>query len=448
MSGLRVGYLSLVKGSWINDQLAGQRESALRALRELDIEIVDCGLLIQSEAEAEEVHRKFEEARVDVLLAHFITFSLGSIVPGLAVRLRKPVIFWAEPEPQMNGGRIAANSFCATNMNAHALWRMGLQYTLVYGAPDTACPELARTLRVFSCLKTLQRTRIGSLGGRVPGFYTSNFDELSLRARFGVEVEGVTLLELVRVAESVAGDELDAACRRLVGGCVCGISDDEMRKGAALLVAFERLARKYRLDAWAVRCWPEFSDLYGIGVCHVLACLTDADLPAACEGDVYGAVAMLALRELSGCAPFFCDLISFDAQGDTGLFWHCGAAPLSLCKPGCTPELRKHSIIDGGEKKGIANEFPLRGGPVTVMRISQTQDGGAYRILAIGAEGLETEQLLHGTPLRVRFRRPARELAQALVESGFEHHYVLCHGDIREELRLLAKMLGAELTEL
>ncbi len=448
MTSLKVGYLSLVKGTWINARLEAQRQAALSALAGLNVDLVDCGGLIQSEAEADRVGLAFEAAGVDVILAHFLTFSLGSIVPGLAVRLRKPVLFWSEPEPPMTGGRIAANSFCATNMNAHALWKMRLKYALVYGTAETVMPELQRKLKTLACIKHLQRVRIGSLGGRVPGFYTSNFNELAMREKFGVEVEGITLLELVKLAESQPDAARAEALRRLTDGVDSQVTEAELHQGAALLAAFNQLTQHYRLDAWTARCWPEFAEHYGIGVCHVLGCMTGSGVPAACEGDVYGALGMLVVKALSGSDPFFCDLIAFDPQGDTGLFWHCGAAPLSLCRKGCRPQIRTHSIIEGGGKKGIAAEFPLKAGPVTVLRIGETRDGSGFRLLRLAGEALETAQMLHGTPLQVRFERPARELADRLVKSGFEHHYVLCHGDIRTELRDFADWLDLELLEL
>ncbi|MFN2352327.1 MAG: hypothetical protein ABR497_10315, partial [Kiritimatiellia bacterium] len=82
MHKLKVGYLPLVKGSWINDSLEGRRQAALRALADLGVEIVEGGRLVQSETEAAELGRAFAAAQVDVVLAHFITFALGSIVPG------------------------------------------------------------------------------------------------------------------------------------------------------------------------------------------------------------------------------------------------------------------------------------------------------------------------------------------------------------------------------
>jgi L-fucose isomerase-like protein len=449
MLKLKVGYLPLIKGSWVNDKLERQRIASRQALEKLEnIELVDTGKLIQTEAEGAEALELFYEKRVDVVVAHFVTFSLGGIVPGIAARLRVPVLFWSEPEPPMQGGRIAANSFCASNMNAHALWKMNLKYALVYGHIAEAVPQFASRFRVMSCLKKLQSTRIGSLGGRVPGFYTSNFDELALREKFGTEVETVTLLELVKLAEGIEKKETSASAEAMTKGCACAtLSDDEKVKGGALLAAFRKLAENKRLNAWAVRCWPEFSDLYGIGVCHLLGCLTGSGLPAACEGDVYGALAMLIVESLTGQPAFFCDLISFDPQGDTSVFWHCGAAPLAWCKSGCQPKLGKHSIIDGGGVKGIASEFPLEAKDVTVIRIGDRREGG-FRLLSLRGEGQDTAQLLKGNPLTVKFRKNAGEVTDELLASGFEHHYVMARGDISKELKYLAELLDLQLLEI
>ncbi|KKR04713.1 MAG: hypothetical protein UT30_C0004G0026 [Candidatus Uhrbacteria bacterium GW2011_GWF2_39_13] len=450
MKKIKAAYLSLVKGSWITDLLEKRRKTSLKALETLDnVEIIDCGQLVQNEAEAEKICRKFEDEKVDVIIAHYITFSLGGIVPGMAAKLRKPVLFWSEPEPAMKGKRIEANSFCATNMNAHALWKMNLKYDFIYGNAASAVPEIQRRINVIACVNHLRNVRIGSAGGRVPGFYTSNFSELEMREKFGVEAEGVTLLEIVKRTETASKKSLVKAREVLMNGCVCGnVSEEELNKGTALLASFMELTEKYHLDAWTVRCWPEFSDLYGIGVCHLLGCLTGLNIPAACEGDMYGALAMLISESLTGKPSFFCDLISFDPDGDTGLFWHCGAAPVALCRKGCKPTINKHSIIDGGDKKGLACEFPLEAGPVTVLRISESRDRKVFRLMTISGDGIETEQLLKGNPLKVKFRRSASEITETLIENGFEHHYVMARGDIAKDLKFFAKLLELELTQL
>ena len=80
-----------------------------------------------------------------------------------------------------------------------------------------------------------------------------------------------------------------------------------------------------------------------------------------------------------GEKPFFCDLISFDEQANTGVVWHCGAAAPSLCRWRLRTAFCKHSIIDGGGVKGVSCEFPLKPGRVTLMRIGEDRDGG-YRL--------------------------------------------------------------------
>ncbi len=444
MNKLKVGYLSLVKGSWINESLESQRAKALQALGSLDCEVVDCGKLVQNEKEAAEVAGAFSDAKVDCLLVHFITFSLGSIVPMAARKLNVPVIFWSEPEPPMEGGRLAANSFCATNMNAHALWRMGMKYSFVYGTSETARARLESQFKVICCMKALNALRVGSVGGRVPGFYTSNFDELALLEKFGIQTEKLTMLELIEDARNILSGEQNSASGIVDDLKNNGVAPEEINKLAALYAAFVNASEKHNVDAFAVRCWPEFGDIYGIGVCAVLGLLTDNGIVAGCEGDVLGTVSMLMGEMLSGSKPFFCDLISFDENENTGIAWHCGAAAPSLCREDCEPELCKHSIMDGGGAKGVVCEFPLKPGPVTMLRLGERRDGG-YRLFVAVGEAQKTEQLLKGNPLKIKFERDIKEMIGTIVDNGIEHHYALAHGNIAEELKLFSKWLDIEI---
>ena len=432
MEKLKVGYLPLVKGSWINDSLESKRENALKALKTLSADIVDSGKLIQSEAEARKCVELFKD--VDCVIAHSVTFSLGAIVPMIARRLKVPVIFWSEPEPPMQGGRLEANSFCLSNMNAFSLWKINQEYSFVYGDTSTAMDQLASQFKVFQCIKDLESTRIGSVGGRVPGFYTSNFDELQMLETFGVQTEKITLLEVVENARKKLATA--KAVSDIENG---GVSEDDLQKLNALYESFIDAAEKYCLNAFAVRCWPEFGDIYGIGVCALLGLLTDKGMPSGCEGDVLGTLAMIIGEKLSGNAPFFCDLISFNETENTGIGWHCGAAAPSLCKENCNPKFCHHSVMDGGGVKGVTCDFPLKSGPVTFFSLTEEKDSG-YRLLMATGEALETEQVLKGNPLEIKFNSDMNEMIKTIVKNGIKHHYVLVHGDITEELTLFAKL--------
>lgn len=61
-----------------------------------------------------------------------------------------------------------------------------------------------------------------------------------------------------------------------------------------------------------------------------------------------------------GGIPFFVDLISYDEQENTGVIWHCGAAPAGLCRDFSETQLRLHMRVDGGDKKASPTTFRSR----------------------------------------------------------------------------------------
>ena len=445
MEQLKVGYLPLVKGSWVNGKQEIRRAEVIGMFSKLDAEIVEEGRIIVTEEEANSSIEKFEKERVDAVIVHFLSVALGAVVPAAARRLGVPVIFWSEPEPPWDGGRIQKNSFCGTNCNAHALWKMRLPYTFVYGEGPEAVEAIGRKLRVVAAVKGLRNLRIGSVGGRVPGFYASNYDELQLLDTFGISTEKLTMLEVVEKARKIFADSAEPCAPVADPIRSFDITDEERRRLKALFQAFVETAKKYRLDAFAIRCWPEFSDIYGIGVCALIGLLNEAGFVTGCEGDMIGTVTMkLGSLLVPGEKPFFCDLISFDEQANTGVVWHCGAAAPSLCRGGCEPRFCKHSIIDGGGVKGVSCEFPLKPGRVTLMRIGEDRDGG-YRLFMAAGTALETEQLLRGTPLQIKFDEKVSDLIETIIDEGVEHHYALIHGDVTAELKLFAKWMGIQI---
>ena len=249
MEQLKVGYLPLVKGSWVNGKQEIRRAEVIGMFSKLDAEIVEEGRIIVTEEEANSSIAKFEQERVDAVIVHFLSFALGAVVPAAARRLGVPVIFWSEPEPPWDGGRIQKNSFCGTNCNAHALWKMRLPYTFVYGEGPEAVEAIGRKLRVVAAVKGLRNLRIGSVGGRVPGFYASNYDELQLLDTFGISTEKLTMLEVVEKARKIFADSAEPCAPVADPIRSFDISDEERRRLKALFQAFVETAEKYRLDS-------------------------------------------------------------------------------------------------------------------------------------------------------------------------------------------------------
>ena len=225
---------------------------------------------------------------------------------------------------------------------------------------------------------------------------------------------------------------------------VNNVSDRDLELAAKMFGAFKAMTVKYNLEALAIRCWPELSDIFGIAPCAVIGMLNDCGIPSSCEGDVPGAVTMAMLKELAGGGiPLFVDLISYDEKANTGVVWHCGAAPVSLCRKFEETEYRLHFRVDGGDKKGVTNDFSLKPGPVTLAKLDQDVDGH-FRMLIAKGEAIDTEPFIRGNPLTIRFEAPVRSLIDAIMLKGFEHHYTVIHADVKEELLQYCAWMGIE----
>jgi len=452
MKKFKIGFLPLTKENWTNDVMEEQRKQARAMLEKIDgVEVVGGGAMIDVEAKAVAELEKFEANRPDVIVAFYATFSLGTIVPLVSQRLGKlPVILWSIPEPDPAGGRLQANSFCATNMNAHFLWRFHIPYFNVHGAigAEKTQAALARAVRIVRGMDKIKNLRIGSIGGRVPGFYTSCCSEMLLRDKIGAEVKTITMLEVVNEAKKLSEAELNAALETIKGDAPCGVAtkDEHVRKCAAMFAAIRKLKAKYGVSTFTMRCWPEVisDEMYGITACALIGHLTNHGDLTVCEGDIYAAVVLNLEKELTGIDPFFCDLIMCEDDCEYGVLWHCGAAPCSIRKDGYQSKLDFSSTVGGGGVKGVVHEFPLKPGKITVARLGEKRDGSGFRMLIFTGEGIDTDLFVRGNPLKVKFDAGCKRLKEAVINNGFEHHFSMAYGDISSELLEICRVMDIE----
>ncbi len=447
MEKLRVGYACFVRQSFDVAYAKDIFQQSLQCLAKSDVALVHAPDITITEEDAEALVTRFHQERVDVVLAQYGTFALGTLIPIIAERLGLPIILWGVPEPSIEGPKLRSNSFCGINMNAHTLMRLGRPYDYIFCRPEQAPAELEGKFRVLSTLKNLRHSRIGLVGYRVPGFYTSTFDELGLRRLLGVEVHHISLAEVFEEAGRIA----PADCRQeadslRILACQCECDQNELDKASALFLAYQNLVEKYRLNGLAVKCWPEFPGQYGVATCSAISRLNDAGIMTSCEGDVWGTVSMLIQRDLTGRYPMFADFIAIDEDKNVGLCWHCGSAASCLAENPAEIKLCKHSTVEGGGKKGVTIEFAVRGeGPVTVARLGTGPNGP--RLFLVGGEAVPAVKTLRGNAFAIRFQCPVRQLIDTIIRQGMEHHYVVVHGDVREEMRQLAKWIGVEVLD-
>ncbi|MDQ7095316.1 L-fucose/L-arabinose isomerase family protein [Desulfosporosinus sp. PR] len=364
------------------------------------------------------------------------TFCDASLILNLAGNVKLPLLIWATKE-EPTGERLRLNSFCGLNLGAHALVNAGIKFKGVYGSPDSpsTVKKVAAFARAAGAIKWLRGKRIGLFGHRPSGYYPSNFNEILLLQQFGISVEYVSLNEVFSLALEIQIEDIQHAIAGLGG--TENLEMNATRKSVQAYLALKEIVSRKALDAVAVECWPEFMANFGGAVCYALSRLNDEGIVAACEADVNAAVTMLIGSYMSSQANFIADLVGAEEEQNQLIFWHCGNGPRSLIAPDTIPLAGVHP----NRKIPLALYFPLKGGQVTISRLSSDRNGDLRLLLGLGM-GIETKLLYSGNSLPVQISGSVQQTLDTILYEGVEHHYIVTYGDFTCEFRELAELLN------
>jgi len=216
-------------------------------------------------------------------------------------------------------------------------------------------------------------------------------------------------------------------------------------RAARIDLALAAMAHETGANALAVRCWPELPDACGAMACAAMGRAADRRTPAACEGDVWGALSMRVLQAVAAAPAALLDLSDLDRERDALLLWHCGNAPKALAAAPGT-RLTTHFNRDG---LGVVRDQTLAPGPATALRLLPAT-GGALAAVVIGGRVLEARgpsfdgvRGWWGELTWSRERVSAERAVAGILDHRLPHHLALAAGDRREALLELCDRLGA-----
>lgn len=405
----------------IKGDLAKLENAECAIFPELVIEIDD----------AEKAARFLSEKHIDALVCISGTFHLGHLLLNIHKALRVPVLLWGLPELPYDGGKIRLNSVCGVNLNASNLYKSGIRnfHATVENSIDE---DWVDAIRVKAALSS---ARVGIAGFRAHGFFNLGMRDLEAYARFGLLIDHY---ELADVYEYPASNESvvhwEGVLRQTFD--VRGITEEQTKKTAMLAARFDEFVKQEKLDVLAVRCWPEFAARYGTSPCAAMSLVQSEGALLACEGDVEGALSMLAHRALGAETPYLFDFSQVDFAEDTALLWHCGVAPCNLWDGKCVRSLDTYFAAG----KGVTADFVLKTGDISILRFDNC--GDSQRIFLQRAHGIPMDKKLRGTYLKVKFDSPVREVLEKVVYHGIAHHASMAYGDFIRPLEILGRING------
>lgn len=469
MSSLKIGIIGVTQGNFAGGAGGGKQkifsdsvEGLQKLSKKLGFSLVVYPELLVTKDDAVKAKRAMEAEGIDFLLLQTTTFGAGEVLITLA-KMNARLGVWALPEPTLKGSIYfdGSNSLCGLNLYGGIVYSYlkdyGIKYKWFFGKADDDMfvRRFTITVRALTALKKLEGSRIALVGGIAPGFNDLYYDERIGQKKLGIEIQrGHEFSEIRQRAEAYSEDEIAAIREEALTGYVSceGTSAAARDLHCRYYKAHLDLCKEYGYDALAISCWPKMQDEADSYSCSIIGKLNQMGIPAACEGDLPGAVSMLLQKYVAEQPTTLMDLSGFNEEDESVLMWHCGPSPECLanengaCLCNCCQPTLQNTTVD----RGMIIDMIFKPQPVTFMRITGEWD----KMFLLDGKVLEQQKDSpsgsRGWIGNLRLNRQeigARDLMNTILVQGMQHHYPMMTGDITEELMEIASWLGLKLLD-
>ncbi len=293
--------------------------------------------VLQTTADVMDFARACQKEGVQALILHLPIWGDPIFSVKLAGQLKLPILLLGNTRPDTSSmvGMLGAGG---------ALDQVGLTHVRVFGHETDDSRKLVRAFVLAAAARSALRGQtLGLFGGRSLGILTAVADPVQWQRLFGVDIEMIDQLEIVKLAESLPQDEVDRHKDWLgqrLGGVdfAANFTSLAFERQVRSYLATRQLVERLGLDFVGVKCQPELSDGYVTQcVAHMLlggSLDADGGKPLtihACESDADGALTMQLLHLLSGGQPAaLLDVRWFNAAAGLWTLANCGAIPAAF----------------------------------------------------------------------------------------------------------------------
>ena len=346
------------------------------------------------------------------------------------------------------------DAFCGKISLCNNLYQRGIPFTnTTTHTCDLDGPEFAADVDRFAAIcrvvSGLRQSRIAMLGMRPLAFNTVRFSEKILQ-KYGISVQPVDFSEVIAAAN--AFDDRAAIGDKEIrirdyGSIKSGVEPLKVTRQAKLCLAMEGLVEGLDCQASAVQCWDSVQNNYGCATCLGMSMMGESGKPSACEGDVTGAVSMLAAQLAAGTPPALMDWNNnIRDDRDMCIALHCANFPKSFFQ---IPQIGIGCLDVLGSTLGQDRTFgALKGqvapGPMTYVRCT-TDDAQGIMKAYVGEGEFTAEPIPTKGGVAACHVPGLQKLMEYICGNGFEHHVCFVRGHVADVLaEALGKYLGMQ----
>jgi L-fucose isomerase-like protein len=393
---------------------------SMQALAKAGLKLVRHEVVVASKAEAITALKKMkDDPEVDAVVLFSGTWVWAAHLVG-AVRdyaaTGKGLLLWTHPGSQgwrpvgglvMHGG----------------LLEIGVPHKFVYGAAEdpATVEKIASYARAAFMKNWLNLSTIGTFGGRGMGQTCGVADPSQWMRMFGVDIDSRDTSELIRTAESIPRDRIEALLPRLrqLFGTAPELSLVNERS-IRLYLALKEIVEREEFDFYTIQSFPGLGDAYA-ATCFAQSMMLEDGHGTSTLGDFNTALTVLLLTQLSNERVYYGDLQHLDVQKKEIKIIGDGACPPSLASKLGPAGFAEHGIPTEGEAGGLAVKLVCKVGDGVLARLGRVK--GEFQMAIARA---------------TVFEPPAEQLESRLNECGipfWPHGFVTAHCDMEQLLQ-------------
>ena len=446
------------------DNIMGFHKDFCNQVKENDVEVVDFGMIDSSEKAYEAVN-KIKGSGVDVLFCNMVTYATSSVFAPILREVDLPMVLVAL-QPREALDYAGANTFmqlendniCSVPEFTGVAIRLGKKVNdVIIGHlynDETAQKEVSEWCDIAKVLHDLKGARMGLMGHTMEAMYDMHADPTAISAQFGLHVPLLEVDDVIELYKTVTEDEIQEKIKIIdeefdmpepkSDPITSKLTDDDKYQAAKTAVALDKFVEKYNLTGLAYYYEGENESLHRkIPSTFIVgnSILNAQGVPMCGEYDIKTCIAMLIMDRLD-IGGSFAEFHPIDFKEDFILAGHDGPHHLKIAEG--KPVLRSLKKFHGKPGCGASVEFKIKEGPITMLGITQTENG---KFKFVVGEGISKEGAIPATGntnTRAYFKPTTREFIKKWVMEGPTHHYALGIGHHAETIKKIADVLKIE----
>jgi L-fucose isomerase-like protein len=401
---------------FIDDAIIKQSK---KALVEVGLKLVEHDVVLATKEEARGAFKQMKsDDRVDMVVLFSGTWVWAAHLVGAIrdfVGSGKAVLLWTHPGSQgwrpvgglvMHGG----------------LLEIGVSHKFVYGeASDTeTILKISSYARAAHLKNSLNLSTLGTFGGRGMGQTCGVADPSQWMRMFGIDIDSRDTNELIRAAEAISDQEIQALQPRLKR--LFGSAPEKSLvnvRSVRLYLAIKKLVEKEKFDFYTIQSFPGLGDDYS-ATCFAQSMMLEDGYGTSTLGDFNTALTVWLLTKLSKERVYYGDLQHIDKKKREIKIIGDGACPPSLASQLGPAGFAEHGIPTEGGAGGLSVKLICKVGEGVLARLGRVN--GQFQMV-----------ITRGTV----FEPPKNQIERRLNECGipfWPHGFVIAHGDIEKML--------------